>query len=572
MKYHHSGFSLFALILAAAFLSAAAAPGTTTLCTVKDNKKAAVVFTTDDGFYNSIQFYLPLWKYYNLRGTVALVTGWVAGEGIAITDTPNMGVYHGSWSQWTGIVDTGYLDIGSHTQSHPDLTTCNATQLEFEINGSKQRIETNIPGYKALCMLCPSGAYNDAVIKKVQEQYYACRVIDHGYNSFSPTVSEIFRLKRQQILAATQVSEPNGWIDNAIATGTWVIEAFHGANGEGWEPPPGTLFSAHWAYVDSKASVLWSGTFSEVVKYVKERMAATVTLVSSDTAKISLQLSDTLPNGIFNYPLTLKTQVPASWTAVKVTQNGKNTIVIPKTESGTQYAYYDAVPDSGPIDLKGATLGAFTNVASGKQVTVSSIEAAGFEGDRAVDGNASTRWSSKATDREWLYVDLGDRYYVNRVILQWSAAFGTGYRIQVSDNTRRWTDLTVVSGGNGGTDTVGVSGNGRYLRISGMTRSSAQSGYSFSELEVYGLSAANPTLTRKAPGAPGVAPRQSSWRTSFGTFAIPDFDRGQRALVSLYDASGSMVRKATVGKRLLSLDKDFGLPKGVYLVHAQPIP
>ncbi len=566
MKRLKSVLSAGILVFLAASDLSFAAPGATTACTVKDNKTAAVVFTTDDGFYNSIQQYLPLWQYYNLRGTVALVTGWVAGEGIAITDTPNMGVYHGSWSEWAALVDGEYLDIGNHTQSHPDLTQCNAAQLEFEINGAKQRIDLNIPQYHTICLLCPSGAYNNTVINKAMEQHYACRVIDNGYNSFSPTTNDIYRLKRQQILSNTAVSAAKQWVDAAINTGTWIIEAFHGVNGEGWEPPPLSFFNAHWAYIDSQSSIMWCGKFNDVVKYIKERMAARITLISSDASKISLTLSDTLNNAIFNYPLTLKTQVQASWSAVRVTQNGKNSIIIPKNESGNYFVYYDAIPDSGQIDLVPITLGTFVNIASGKPVTASSVSASGFEGANAVDGNSGTRWLSNPNNFEWLYIDMGNRFYINRVVLHWAASYGTKYRIQVSDNAKTWTDLMIVRNSDGGTDDIAVSGNGRYVRISGMTRNTAQSGYSFNEIEVYGIQTNGPTSTITLAPVRVLQQDIIICKALGDGNIIPREMQGKTASITLYDLSGRLMRKAIAGQGKITLRKEFGLPDGVYIV------
>lgn len=325
--------------------------GYTSICEVKDNKKAAVVFTSDDGFYNSVSLYVSLWKRYNLKGTVALTTCGPDGNTKLIHNSyPKE--YYGTWAEWNTLVASGYLDIGNHSQTHRILPTCTASELEFEINGAKQRIDSNIQNFKTICCLCTSGKYNNTVINKVMEQHYACRVADHGYNSFSPTLYEIFRLKRQQIVANTTVSEANSWIDNAIKNKTWIIEAFHGTNGEGYEPPPSSFFEGHWYYVHSKADDVWCASFSEITKYIREKMAATIQLMTSNSSKITLNLTDTLPDNIFNYPLTLKTEVPAAWSASEVSQNNMVNIIIPKNEGGAYFVYYDAIPDRGQITLK----------------------------------------------------------------------------------------------------------------------------------------------------------------------------------------------------------------------------
>ncbi len=62
------------------------------------------------------------------------------------------------------------------------------------------------------------------------------------------------------------------------------------------------------------------------------------------------------------------------------------------------------------------------NIALNKPVTVSSTEAVGTPGSAAVDGIATSRWGSAFTDPQWIYVDLGATYNVNRVKITWEAA------------------------------------------------------------------------------------------------------------------------------------------------------
>ncbi|MBT9392182.1 carbohydrate-binding protein [Hymenobacter sp. NST-14] len=133
---------------------------------------------------------------------------------------------------------------------------------------------------------------------------------------------------------------------------------------------------------------------------------------------------------------------------------------------------------------------ATTNLALNKPVTVSSVENAGTPGSAAVDGNSTTtRWSSAFTDAEWLYVDLGASYNVNRVKLTWEGAYGRNYRVEVSADRLAWTALKTVTGNTTLlNDHTGLSGTGRYVRILGTLRGTPY-GYSLYELEVYGTAA-----------------------------------------------------------------------------------
>jgi len=108
---------------------------------------------------------------------------------------------------------------------------------------------------------------------------------------------------------------------------------------------------------------------------------------------------------------------------------------------------------------------------------------------KAVDGNMSTRWSSLFSNPQWIYVDLGATYNINRVVLKWEVAYGKSYQIQTSANATTWTNIFSTTTGNGATDDLTVSGTGRYIRMYGTVRGTTY-GYSLWELEVYGNASA----------------------------------------------------------------------------------
>jgi len=103
----------------------------------------------------------------------------------------------------------------------------------------------------------------------------------------------------------------------------------------------------------------------------------------------------------------------------------------------------------------------------------------------AVDGDASTRWSSQFSDPQWIYVDLGEPFAINQVKLSWETAYGADYQIQVSDDATNWTTVATTTGNTGGVNVLPVSGVGRYVRMYG-TRRGTEWGYSLWSFEVYG--------------------------------------------------------------------------------------
>src|SRR6185312_10295081 len=96
-----------------------------------------------------------------------------------------------------------------------------------------------------------------------------------------------------------------------------------------------------------------------------------------------------------------------------------------------------------------------------------------------------TRWSSAFGDPQWLQVDLGTTATLSQVVLNWEAAYATAFKIQVSDNATTWTDLYSTTTGTGGTQTLNVTGSGRYVRVYGTARATGY-GYSLWEFQVHG--------------------------------------------------------------------------------------
>ena len=73
----------------------------------------------------------------------------------------------------------------------------------------------------------------------------------------------------------------------------------------------------------------------------------------------------------------------------------------------------------------------------------------------AVDGNAGTRWSSAASDPQWLQVDLGSTAHRSaRSCCSWEAAYARAFQLQVSADGATWTTIYSTTTGTGGTQTL----------------------------------------------------------------------------------------------------------------------
>ncbi len=125
-----------------------------------------------------------------------------------------------------------------------------------------------------------------------------------------------------------------------------------------------------------------------------------------------------------------------------------------------------------------------TLLSQGKPVTASSVENAGTPASAAVDGNAGTRWSSSASDPQWIQVDLGATATISQVVLSWEAAYGKAYQLQTSADGTTWTTVYATTTATGGTETLNVTGTGRYVRMNGTQRATGY-GYSLWEFQVF---------------------------------------------------------------------------------------
>ena len=92
--------------------------------------------------------------------------------------------------------------------------------------------------------------------------------------------------------------------------------------------------------------------------------------------------------------------------------------------------------------------------------------------------------------------------------LDWEAAYATAFQIQVSPDGTNWTTIYSTTTGTGGTQTLSVSGTGRYVRMYGTARATPY-GYSLWEFGVYTTGSGagptptpTPTPTSTASGAP----------------------------------------------------------------------
>ncbi len=108
------------------------------------------------------------------------------------------------------------------------------------------------------------------------------------------------------------------------------------------------------------------------------------------------------------------------------------------------------------------------------------------------DKDFSTRWWIKKSNRQWLKLDLGGIYPVDKVDIHWHSLYAAKYKIRVSKNGTYWKTVKVVRNSDGGLDSNTFEAtDARFILIKCVNP--AMSGYSIYEIEVFRSANQTPT-------------------------------------------------------------------------------
>ncbi|MDD8019433.1 MAG: T9SS type A sorting domain-containing protein, partial [Bacteroidota bacterium] len=96
-------------------------------------------------------------------------------------------------------------------------------------------------------------------------------------------------------------------------------------------------------------------------------------------------------------------------------------------------------------------------------------------------------WKSGAGNSQSVSIDLGKTITVNKVVLNWGRVYGTRFYLILSSDSGVANTIYGTDAGDGGIDEiVGLSGNGRYLKLFCLKNNSVDLPYELNEFEVYG--------------------------------------------------------------------------------------
>jgi len=327
---------LVALVIAGLPFSAAADH---TVTRWHGGKGSAVSVTFDDGLYSQASVGASLMNERGFKGTFYIMSaaGW--------NEWPTY------WQDWQNVAAAGH-EIGSHTVSHAHLAELSQGDARYQLRESRKTIEANIDLPAGMTIAYPYGESNDTVEAITAEYYIAGRdVWSPGYmnyyseDSTDPVDFYAIGSAAFDYPDLTTYDRLATYTDTAEAENAWFIPHIHELD----YPAAVAVLTEYLDDLQGRDNV-WIDTLGAVVRYMREREAATLVVTEGETG-ITIVLTHDLDPEIYNEHLTIRSTVPLSWSGVEVSQAGFVQVVEPILEDTESVVYYDAVPNGGTILL-----------------------------------------------------------------------------------------------------------------------------------------------------------------------------------------------------------------------------
>ena len=332
------------------------------ICTVYGDRKGIISMTFDDGHYQSALLLQELFELYDLCGSL-MMTGTSIGNAKRL-------------AEWNALFDKGRLEPQNHSATHMNLSSDagaenqNADTFKSEISDSKTKLEESFPEYDILTYAVPYGGMSDAAMEYAKQYYYAIRYTTPQVQSLDPDFSDNVGSWYKMHSPPTMY---NHLRDNPEAQ--WQsIQRHIDAAAEGWYAPithrvgdvedtdlPLEVAHMMFSYISelNKDGKVWVTTYSNAVRYVRERQNSTVSAWEQNGemfVRVSMsertQDGKDLPLDVFNHPLTVKVEVPSNYEIFNYTTGGVEYTASSFIEGGKRYAYINVIPDSTDVKLR----------------------------------------------------------------------------------------------------------------------------------------------------------------------------------------------------------------------------
>jgi peptidoglycan/xylan/chitin deacetylase (PgdA/CDA1 family) len=313
------------LWLAIGFVASAVAQNNSAQVSVTrwpQDRAAAISLTFDDGINSHLNFVGPILKKHHLNGTFFVATA--------------MGPWEKRKAEWKQLAQDGN-ELANHTVHHPCLLAeitphsqdYTPEMMESEIAGAAREITELLNSHRGLTFAYPCGnmSFGKPQDEVKNAALYMRYVSEHSFGARGVGV----RPENPDELNVLDISDlgptaGKGFVDllnlaePAFQGHNWGVYCFHGVGGDWLSITPEALYELT-GYLERHSEV-WTATFGDVLRYIQERKAASIELRQGDPNSISLALQWPMDKQIYDVPLTLRVEIPALWSNVRVNGDG----------------------------------------------------------------------------------------------------------------------------------------------------------------------------------------------------------------------------------------------------------
>lgn len=156
------------------------------------NKEKYIIITVDDGYKDNYEILFPLLKKYNMKAVIFYITGVNYNKWTMESDGEKK--FHlMDEKEVKEMSDSGLVEFGGHTLSHPSMPTLSNSQLEKEIIENKRDIE-KIIGKEIITFAYPYGHNTKRIQNFIEKSGYKFAVsTDSGTGIIDDNVYDIRR-------------------------------------------------------------------------------------------------------------------------------------------------------------------------------------------------------------------------------------------------------------------------------------------------------------------------------------------------------------------------------------------
>lgn len=144
-------------------------------------EKKSIILTFDDGYGDFYTDAFPLLKKYQMKATVYIIYDFIGKKNYMDA------------AQIQEIINSGLIEIGSHTLTHPNLTAISEQEAEHQIKESKILLENRF-NVKVETFCYPYGVYSSQVAQVVKKVGYTAAVAT--YKGIDESFDNLFYLPR----------------------------------------------------------------------------------------------------------------------------------------------------------------------------------------------------------------------------------------------------------------------------------------------------------------------------------------------------------------------------------------